>query len=56
MKVSITARLAVGFFLMFAAMVALAHPPGSGYHLLKSVPIGAAPGDAEHLGAGPADL
>jgi DNA-binding beta-propeller fold protein YncE len=30
-------------------LAALASPPNGGYHLLKSVPIGAAPGDAEYF-------
>jgi DNA-binding beta-propeller fold protein YncE len=49
MKVSITARLAVCLPLVLLGMATLAKPTGSGYHLLKSVPIGAAPGDAEYF-------
>src|ERR1700686_142642 len=29
--------------------VALASPPGSGYHLIKKVPLGAAPGGGEYF-------
>ena len=49
MKVSSVVLLAVGLSLVFLGTVALATPPGSGYHLVKSVPIGAAPGDAEYF-------
>src|SRR6266852_5314148 len=49
MKVSSVAFLAVCLSLVLLGTVALATPPGSGYHLVKSVPIGAAPGDAEYF-------
>ena len=29
--------------------VALASPPGSGYHLIKKIPLGAAPGGGEYF-------
>jgi hypothetical protein len=40
--------LAVASFVLFAA-IALASPPGSGYHLIKKVSLGAAPGGAEYF-------
>jgi hypothetical protein len=49
MKVSGMALLAVCLSLVLLGTIALANPPGSGYHLIKSVPIGAAPGDAEYF-------
>src|SRR5258708_3650940 len=49
MKVSLAAFFAVCFSFVFLATVALASPPGSGYHLVKSVPLGSAPGDAEYF-------
>jgi YVTN family beta-propeller protein len=49
MKILVAAFLAVCFSLVFLGTVALASPPGSGYHLIKSVPLGAAPGDAEYF-------
>ena len=49
MKVSLAAFFAVCFSFVFLATVALASPPRSGYHLVKSVPLGAAPGDVEYF-------
>src|SRR3984893_17301015 len=49
MKVSDGIRLAFILFLPLLACAALGRPPVSGYHLVKSVPIGAAPGDAEYF-------
>jgi len=49
MKVLGGVCLAVLLSLPLLGIVALASPPGSGYHLVKSVPIGAAPGDAEYF-------
>ena len=49
MKVSDGIRLAFILFLPLLASAALGRPPVSGYHLVKSVPIGAAPGDAEYF-------
>src|ERR1700686_5449701 len=49
MNVSGRLRLAVFISLVLAGTVAMAGPAGSGYHLVKSVPIGAAPGDAEYF-------
>src|SRR6202158_5762527 len=49
MKVLGLALLAVCLSLVLLGTIALASPPGSGYHLVKSVPIGAAPGDAEYF-------
>jgi hypothetical protein len=37
------------FILMLGAL-ALATPPTGGYHLLKKIPLGAAPGGGEHFG------
>jgi hypothetical protein len=44
-----SAALVVLLSPMLLGTVALASPPGSGYHLVKSVPLGAAPGDAEYF-------
>jgi len=49
MNVSSGARLAFVFSLPLLAITALPSPPESGYHLVKSVPIGAAPGDSEYF-------
>jgi YVTN family beta-propeller protein len=49
MKVFVAAFLAVFFSFVFLGTISLASPPGSGYHLVKSVPLGAAPGDAEYF-------
>jgi len=49
MKVLGGVCLAVLLSLPLLGIGALASPPGSGYHLVKSVPIGAAPGDAEYF-------
>src|ERR1700686_3193161 len=49
MKVSDGIRLAFILFLPLLACAALGRPPVSGYHLVKSVPIGPAPGDAEYF-------
>jgi DNA-binding beta-propeller fold protein YncE len=45
-KVSLSLTL-VSFLLLGA--IAMAAPPGSGYHLLKKVPLGAAPGGGEYF-------
>src|ERR1700736_4840524 len=34
-------------FFAFIGTVVMANPPGSGYHLIKKVPLGAAPGGGE---------
>ena len=47
MKVSFGTCLTVACVLL--AVAALASPPGSGYHLIKTVPIGAAPGSGEYF-------
>jgi DNA-binding beta-propeller fold protein YncE len=49
MKVSSGVGLVFVLFVPLLGAVALATPPGSGYHLVKSVPIGAAPGDTEYF-------
>src|SRR3984893_17604105 len=49
MKVSDGVRLAFVLSLPLLGLAALASPPEGGYHLIKSVPIGAAPGDAEYF-------
>ena len=49
MHVSSGARLAFVFSLPFLGIAALASPPETGYHLIKSVPIGAAAGDSEYF-------
>lgn len=40
---------AVGISLLLIGVMAAARPAGSGYHLLKSVPLGAAPGGGEYF-------
>jgi DNA-binding beta-propeller fold protein YncE len=49
MNLSGRVRVAVFSSLALFGTVGLASPAGSGYHLLKSVPIGAAPGDVEYF-------
>ena len=49
MNVSCASRFTACISLVFVAAVALASPPGSGYHLVKTVPLGAVPGDAEYF-------
>jgi DNA-binding beta-propeller fold protein YncE len=49
MNVSGAVLLVVCLSLVLLGTGALASPPGSGYHLIKSVPLGAAPGDAEYF-------
>jgi hypothetical protein len=49
MNVSCASRFTACISLVIVGAVALASPPGSGYHLLKTVPLGAAPGDAEYF-------
>jgi hypothetical protein len=49
MKVLVAAFFAVCSLFVLLGTVAMAAAPGSGYHLLKSVPLGAAPGDAEYF-------
>ncbi len=49
MKVLGGVCLAVLLSLTVLGIIAWANPPSSGYHLVKSVPIGPAPGDAEYF-------
>lgn len=49
MKVLVAAFTVVCFSFLFLGTVALASPPSSGYHLVKSVPLGTAPGDVEYF-------
>lgn len=49
MKILDSALLAVCLCLILLGTASLASPPGSGYHLIKNVPLGAAPGDAEYF-------
>jgi hypothetical protein len=49
MNFSCSVRVAVLAGLVLLGTAALASPSDSGYHLLKSVPIGAAPGDLEYF-------
>jgi len=44
MNASYPARFAACIFLVIVGTVALASPSGSGYHLVKTIPLGAAPG------------
>ena len=49
MKFSSLRRLAVGLsFLLFSAC-AMASPPAASYHLIKKVPLAAAPGGIEYF-------
>jgi hypothetical protein len=49
MNVSRGGRFTACLSLLIVGTVALASPTGSGYHLVKTVPLGAAPGDAEYF-------
>src|SRR3982074_3365209 len=49
MKVSIGTCLTVCIVLVLLGVGALASPPSSGYHLIKTVPIGAGPGGGEYF-------
>src|ERR1700751_5475185 len=49
MNASYAARFAACIFLVIVGTVALARPSGSGYHLVKTIPLGAAPGDIEYF-------
>jgi DNA-binding beta-propeller fold protein YncE len=49
MNISGVALLAVCLSLVLLGTVSLASPSGSGYHLVKSVALGPAPGDAEYF-------
>jgi hypothetical protein len=49
MKVSGAVLLAVCLSLVLPGTIALASPPVSGYHLIKSVPLGGAPGGGEYF-------
>lgn len=49
MKVLGAVLLAICLFAILFGTVSWASPSGSGYHLVKSVPLGAAPGDNEYF-------
>ena len=49
MNVSHAARYMACISLAIVGAVALPSPPGSGYHLVKTVPLGPAPGDVEYF-------
>jgi YVTN family beta-propeller protein len=49
MKRSTFGRFALGLVLALFGASAFASPPGSGYHLLKKIPFGAAPGGSEYF-------
>jgi DNA-binding beta-propeller fold protein YncE len=49
MKVFGMARLAAYVSFVLLGVVALASAPGSGYHLIKKIPLGAAPGGGEYF-------
>jgi YVTN family beta-propeller protein len=49
MKILLAALLTICLSFVFLGTVALASSPSSGYHLVKSIPLGAAPGDAEYF-------
>src|SRR6266581_7955713 len=42
-------RLALGLCLLLLGAYALAAPPSGNYHLLKKIPLGAAPGGGEYF-------
>jgi hypothetical protein len=42
-------RLAVGLSLLVLGLRVLASPPTGGYHLLKKIPLSAAPGGGEYF-------
>src|SRR6266403_393567 len=49
MKASFRACVTVCVAFLLLAVVALASPPTSGYHLIKTVPLGAGPGSGEYF-------
>jgi len=49
MNIPVVIFLAVWLSLLPPGNLGLASPPGSGYHLVKSVALGAAPGEAEYF-------
>jgi YVTN family beta-propeller protein len=49
MNTSGAAVLAACFYPLLFGATALANPPGSGYHHVKSIALGAAPGDSEYF-------
>src|SRR5258708_35204446 len=49
MKASFRACVTVCVTSLLLAVAALASPPSSGYHLIKTVPIGAGPGNGEYF-------
>jgi DNA-binding beta-propeller fold protein YncE len=49
MRVSNAALLSIWLSLVHPGRIVLASPPATGYHLVKSVPLGPAPGDAEYF-------
>ena len=49
MRVSGICKLAVFSLFVICAVAAVAAPPASGYHLIKKVPLGKAPGGAEYF-------
>jgi DNA-binding beta-propeller fold protein YncE len=49
MKASGLGRFAVSLCVPLLGMLALASPPTGGYHLLKKIPLGAAPGGREYF-------
>ncbi len=49
MKLSSLVRIAAGVSFILLGVYALATPPASGYHLLKKIPLAAAPGGGEYF-------
>src|SRR6201984_3251800 len=49
MKLSSLVRVAVGVSFILLGLYALAPPPAGGYHLLKKIPLAAAPGGGEYF-------
>jgi DNA-binding beta-propeller fold protein YncE len=49
MKLPTLGRIGVGLFFLTLAAYALATPPAGGYHLLKKIPLSAAPGGGEYF-------
>ena len=50
MKRSSLSWIAVGASFLLLGVYAVATPPAGSYHLLKKVPLGAAPGGGEYFG------
>ena len=49
MKASVGTCLTICVTCVLLGVAALASPPSSGYHLIKTVPLGAGPGSGEYF-------